>query len=108
MTVVDNSFTNVGQWSSAANVNGFPAIAYWDQTFSAVKFARATATNGSSWGTPIQVITGASGYCSLTVLGGASCISFQTSSNTLGFVRALDANGDTWPPITTTYTYMAV
>jgi formylglycine-generating enzyme required for sulfatase activity len=93
----------VGQATSLAVVDGYPAVSYYDATNGDLKYLRATDASGSSWGVPVTVDTGGPGtvdvgvYTSLTVVDGCPAISYFDSTNDdLKYVRALDPAGNTW------------
>ncbi len=94
----------VGQYSSGASVNGFPAIAYYDGTNRDLKFVRASDANGINWATPISISTAGDvgQYASLVIVNGNPAISYYDVTNgDLKYVRAIDANGTTWgTPVT--------
>ncbi len=93
--------TSVGQYTSGANVNGFPAMAYYDYAGGTLnlKYVRATDVNGINWGTPITIdATGNVGqYVSMAIVNGNPAISYYDATNTdLKYVRASDVNGAAW------------
>jgi hypothetical protein len=91
---------NVGQYSSMQVVNGNPAIAYYDLTNTNLKYVRATNADGTTWGTPqtLDVPTGTLGqYAYLQIINGNPAIAYYDATGfDLKFIRANDANGDTW------------
>ncbi len=95
---------NVGKYTSLAVVNGNPAISYWNEANSDLKYVRASDSSGSSWGSPVTVdATGSVGHtCSLAVVSGFPAISYwDFSNNDLDYVRASDASGSSWcSPVT--------
>ncbi len=100
--IIVDSTGNVGQYTSMAVVNNFPAITYYDATSATggvLKYVRATSLGGKSWGTPVQVdsLTGVGQYSSLVVVNGNPAISYyDASGGNLKYVRATDINGTTW------------
>ena len=90
---------NVGQYTSLAVVDGYPAISYYDVTNQDLKFVRARNAAGTSWGAAVSVdTTGSVGtYTSLGIVDGFPAISYYDATNAdLKFVRASDATGTTW------------
>lgn len=90
---------NVGEESSAAVVDDYPAIAYHDATNQDLKYVRALDARGTSWGTPVTVaslgITGRNP--SLDIINGNPAITYHDdSTGLLMFVRAADAQGVVW------------
>lgn len=74
-------------------VNGNPAIAYDHDTGRTVKkYIRASNNIGSSWGASITVSTNSGGAPTLAIINGRPAMAFANY-----FVRASDANGDSWP-----------
>jgi uncharacterized delta-60 repeat protein len=98
-----DSTNNTGQHTSAAIVNGKPAIAYYDATDHDLRYVQATDAAGTTWGTPVTVSAANSGkYCSLAVVNGFPAISYYDAANKdLHYVRADDADGTSWttPPV---------
>jgi hypothetical protein len=95
----DNSAGTVGSYTSLKVVNGNPAISYYDETNSDLKYVRATDASGTAWGTPITLdSTGDVGlYTSLAVVGGRPAIAYlSTTHPDLKYVRATDASGTAW------------
>ena len=95
---------SVGKYTSLAVVNGNPAIGYWNEANSDLKYVRATDSSGSSWGYPVTVdAVGSVGHtCSLAVINGFPAISYwDFTTNDLDYVRASDASGSSWgSPVT--------
>jgi hypothetical protein len=110
---IPDSIGNVGEHTSLAVIDGFPAICYRDATYTDLKFVRATNANGTSWGQPVvvdgtQYATPFSSDCacgygtSLALVNGNPAISYyDATSGSLKFVRALDASGTDWGEIMT-------
>jgi len=86
---------NVGRFATMALVNGLPAIAYWDETNDALKFVRASNTNGSAWGTPVQVDAVGGRFGSLAIVDGFPAIAYQGAGD-LRYAKASNANGTEW------------
>lgn len=92
--------SNVGQFTSAAIVNGNPAVSYTDLGDQWLYYVRATDAVGTGWGTPVKISTvNASGAVatSLAVVAGNPAVSCKLISG-FAFIRATDANGTTWNP----------
>ncbi len=101
-----------GQSYSLAMVDGLPALAYHDVTFESADdrllYVRATAADGSIWGTPVVVDSAGGkepGYTPmLSVAGGVPSITYSAGVWTLIWLaqsdircaRALDAMGTAW------------
>ena len=85
--------------------NGFPVVAYFEYSTRHLKFVRATDTNGATWGTPVTVQIAAVGGFAMAelreaIIGGRPAIAWQDTASTgtkIFYIRANDANGDTWP-----------
>jgi len=100
-TLTIDSHGAVGYGSSLAVVSGYPAISYCDQTDLGsnfgLKYVRANAADGSSWGTPVTVDSAAGPIdgSSLAVVNGNPAISYKGDVD-LKYVRANDATGSSW------------
>ncbi len=97
--IVDDS-GNVGRDSSLAEINGRPAISYYDIANGDLRYVRATDPDGTAWGSPL-ILDGSGGdvgFCSsLAVIDGYPAVSYYDVANPgLKYVRATDANGTTW------------
>jgi hypothetical protein len=96
-----DSTGDVGKYASLAVVDGFPAIAYYDDTPNYdLKYVRATNAAGSAWGTPVTVDSDGNvgQYASLAVVDGRPAIAYYDDTNDdLKYVRAWDASGSSWP-----------
>ncbi len=99
LLVVDST-GSVGQYCSLAEVNGRPAISYYDATNGDLLFIRATDATGAAWPLSAQKLdqTGTVGqYTSLAMIGGFPAIGYVNfDSGQLKFIRALDASGTSW------------
>jgi hypothetical protein len=95
---------NVGQFTSAAVVNGNPSMAYYDVTNQKLKFVRALDPSGQNWATPVTITptTNVGQYPSLYIVNGNPAIAYYDVTNgDLKYVRATDVDGTTWgAPIT--------
>ena len=101
VTVQGSGF--VGEFTSLAQVNGNPAIAYHDDAGN-LNYVRANNARGTSWGAPVPVALGGlvGQHNSLVVVNGNPAISYYDAGNLdLKYVRANDANGTVWgSPVT--------
>ncbi len=100
-----DSVGNVGMYTSLAVVNGNPAISYMDFSNQHLKYVRASDASGGSWGPPVTVDSGTGmvgRYTSLAVVNGNPAISYRNETyDDLKYIRAIDANGDSWDtPVT--------
>lgn len=99
--VVDNS-DNPGWGLSMKEVNGYPAIAYFNIGATAsLRYALASNPNGTAWNSPISVDSPISGTIpSLTIVAGNPAIAYGDASSSanghLEFVRAMDSTGTHW------------
>jgi hypothetical protein len=100
--LVDDNYAHIGLYPSLAEVDGRPAISYWNQTNGTLMYSRADNAAGSAWpASPAQFSYDAPNvvglYTSLAVVNGNPAISYydQTNGN-LKYVRASDASGSTW------------
>lgn len=91
---------------SLAIVNGCPAVSYQLYTPTReLRFIRALDANGSTWGVPQTVASGATDgryiYNRVCLINNAPAIVFSGSEfqdpSSVYFVRALDADGTVWP-----------
>jgi uncharacterized delta-60 repeat protein len=99
--VVENTqaSNNVGEESSAAVVDTYPAVAYYDATNQNLKYVRALDARGVSWGAPVTVASlGNTGRNpSLDIINGNPAITYHDdSTGALMYVRANDAQGVSW------------
>lgn len=98
-TVTPDTAGLVGIRSCLIEVNGNPAICYFDDTADQLRYVRALDAAGSAWGTPL-IIGGSSFYSSMAVVEGCPAICYAALTDML-YVRALDADGTAWGPVTT-------
>src|SRR6185436_10464369 len=91
-----------GFYFSTASVNGFPAIAYTDETHQNIMFVRALDSNGTNWNTPqiIDTFNVSANGITLAVINGNPAIAYGGGGNSgnaqLRYRRANDANGTSW------------
>jgi len=83
--------------ASLAEVDGNPALSYFDNTDGELKYARSTTASGADAGDWTQLVTiisdGNPGmYSSLAVIAGNPAISYLANPG-LGYVRSTDASG---------------
>ncbi len=99
-SVVVDSMGDVGSFCSMQLVNGQPAISYYDATNN-LKYVRASDALGTTWSAPIALFATGASYgqgTSLAVVAGRPAIAFRNNSqNDVYYIRALDAEGATWP-----------
>jgi hypothetical protein len=100
VVTVDDTNLLTGWFSSLAQVNGNPAIAYYG---SALKYVRATDAYGGAWGTPIVVDDGSTkgNFASLEVVAGIPAIAYYEylgmgNGARVLYVRAKDPSGSAW------------
>ncbi|MCB1188284.1 PKD domain-containing protein [bacterium] len=100
----DGTTSGTKKEPSLAEVDGQPAIAYWNSTAGDIIYLRATDNRGSSWGTPFAIATTTGDYGgkpSLAIIGGQPAVSYYWSVNAYhGYIvykRAGDASGSIWP-----------
>ena len=86
---------DVGESASLAIVDGFPAIAYHDNTANEVVFVRATDALGTAWGSPVTVSAESAEAISLAVVDGHPAVAYSDGGDTT-YVRALNAQGTSW------------
>lgn len=101
---------DVGTFAALAmGGDGFPCVAYYDASGKRLKFARASETNGLSWGVPVVIDAQADAgrHLSMAIVAGHPAIIYQRtlpnnfSNNSLCYVRAHNAAGTSWPaPLT--------
>ena len=83
-------------------VNGKPAIG------GLMRYARALDANGDTWGSPVAVSDEGGGWSQMAIVNGNPAIACSDNVPELGgrilkYVRALDADGETWgDPVTVT------
>jgi hypothetical protein len=83
-----------------AEVNGLPAIAYFDPAAGQVKFVRALNVDGTAWSAPTASFPATAGDCELEVINGRPTLLFHNGSQ-VRIATAQDADGSAWsPPVT--------
>ncbi|MBN1965160.1 MAG: PKD domain-containing protein [Anaerolineae bacterium] len=104
VVVVDKSGQN-GMKNSLCVINGHPALAY-DCYFLGLRYCRSTDEYGGNWpeatdiehGNADELFSGQ--FASLQEVDGRPAIAFCNSTDgfrSLSYIRASDANGDSWP-----------
>jgi len=98
--LVDNTNIRTDTAISMAVVDGNPAITYSKTTNPTFTYVRATNSDGSSWGTPINV-TPSGTFAddrSLAIINGNPAIAFWNfdTGGGLKYVRATDSTGSSW------------
>ena len=91
--------TTTQRYFDLEEVNGKPAIAYYDSDDRDLYYVQATDANGNFWGTPVLIAsTGNVGqHLSLAIINGRPAISYYDATNQdLMYVRATNANGTAW------------
>ena len=89
----------VGTYTSAALINGRPAIAYADQTNHRAKFVIAANNEGTAWGIPLTIDANQRGgaFSSLAEIAGRPGVAFlDDQQGRVMYTRGLDALGQTW------------
>jgi hypothetical protein len=98
--IVEASAGNVGEYTSLVVVNGNPAISYYDNSNTDLKYVRATNANGTAWGTIITIEPTANNvgqYSCLKIINGNPAISYYDAGGLdLKYVRATNINGAAW------------
>ncbi len=91
---------------ATAMIGGYPAMAYGDDGATKVYFCRATAADGSSWGTEVEANSSKFTYnVELQEIGGVPCIAFAESGTyDIYYVRAYDASGSSFYTTTQAFT----
>jgi len=85
--------------TSLVEVNGRPAICYYDTTNDDLVYIRATDANGATWGSPITVASAGDvgSSCSMTIVGDFPAIAYIDKTNLLTmYVRATNMDGTAW------------
>lgn len=107
MTIDDGMGDNHGISPYMTIVNGMPAISYANEDLDGfskgLMYVQASAADGSSWNSPVTVkgpVSGGYGIYNspLAVIDGFPAIAYQSGLNqeTVGYIRATDANGTAW------------
>lgn len=94
-----DSVGGYGAWSSLLEVQGKPAIVYWDPDLDNLCFVSAQNECGSAWNTPVTVdFQGQTGhYPSAAIVDGNPAISyFDQTHFVLRYARADDPAGTSW------------
>lgn len=101
---IAGAVADVGRFASLADVNGRPAVAYYNGSTGDLEYVRSNDANGSSWPTPILVDGAADDvgrYASLEVISGVPAISYQVpNSGQIRYAWAGDTDGTTWSTVT--------
>lgn len=103
-TLAVDTVGNVGSFTSAALIDGKPAISYYDDTNDDLKYAYSSTADGSSGWTAITVdAPGSVGwFTSLAVINGKPAISYRDNSNSdLKYAYSSTADGSSgWTTVT--------
>lgn len=96
--VIIDTHPRMGRYISQAIVQGYPALAYYDEDNQDLRYIRALDSAGTQWGTSITVDSiGACGaFCSLAIVNGRPAISYFHEQDNVRYVRANDALGTSW------------
>jgi len=97
--VVMEDVDQTGQYNSLLEVDGRPAVAYYNASLGDLEFVRADDALGSSWGSPVTVDStdNVGWYASLAVVDGRPAIAYYDLTNDqLKYVRANDVDGSSW------------
>lgn len=102
-TTVDSSGVDTGLFPSLADVDGRPAVAYYnnatDTSNYGIRYARAADVHGTAWNTPVAIgLSGIWGrHPSLAVVNGNPAVAYADSATgKLKYRRASDAVGTAW------------
>ncbi|MGB0863049.1 MAG: T9SS type A sorting domain-containing protein [Saprospiraceae bacterium] len=99
VVVASNVSSSAIEHIDLQEVNGKPAIAYYDSDDKDLYYVRAADANGTTWNTPVLVAsTGDVGkHLSLSIINGRPAISYYDETNgDLMYVRANDTGGSSW------------
>ncbi len=77
-----------------AEVNGLPAVAFFDNSAGQVKYVRGANTNGTAW-TTVTNFPATAGDIELKVINGVPALLYHQGSR-LQYAVALDPDGNTW------------
>ena len=103
--VVVDTPNDTGLYNSLVVANGNPAICYFDNTLTNLRYVRATDAGGTAWGTPVPIDSSgdAGRYASLAVINGNPAISYYDNiTHNLIYVRASGPGGGTWGNVSVT------
>ncbi|MCB1188345.1 PKD domain-containing protein [bacterium] len=95
--VADSSFDDLSDMQTLF-VNGRPAVFYThDSDFDNLRYVRAAAADGSSWGTPVEIPGSRhdDGY-SVAIIDGRPAVTVGGFFEAPRFIRANDADGTSW------------
>jgi hypothetical protein len=97
---------------SAASVSGQPAITYYDMQMGQHRYVRATDPLGTSWASPVSIITTSNANVSqLVIVSGRPALAHLDDSagyrGRVRFLRANDSIGASWPAATLVATNIA-
>ena len=101
----------VGLHATQCIVDGYPALAYYDESNKDLRYIRANDALGQTWGTSVTIdsVGDVGSFCSMQMVNGRPAISYYDVTLNLKYVRANDALGLTWgapvllPSIGTSY-----
>lgn len=99
MESMNNTGGSAGKYSTLLNVNGRPAITYYDSIHGNLMYVRAMDSIGMAWNTPV-IADGNNDvgqHSSMSIINGFPAISYYDNTyKRLLYVRALDSNGTFW------------
>ena len=83
-----------------AEVNGLPAIAYFDPAIGYMRFVRALDVDGTAWPVPRVAFPATAGDCELKVINGRPALLYHSGSQ-VRIATAQDVDGSAWSsPVT--------
>jgi len=79
------------------DANGFPAVVYYDELQSALKYRCARDAEGSAWGEPVVLSTAAAHYFNATIVDGRPTVIYSDRiDGQTKFIAANDGRGALW------------
>jgi len=97
--VTVDSDRTTGRHTCLTVVAGRPAITYYSDTISSLKYVRAANPSGTAWNSPLVLDEGSCGvFNSLTIVNGNPAVSYRHyGADELRYLRAADEGGVVWP-----------
>lgn len=95
--VLDGS-PSVGAYTSQCIVDGFPALAYYDEDNGDLRYIRALDSTGTTWGTSITIdsVSNVGKAAEMIIVNGMPAIAYVDLPYGVKYVRANDALGTSW------------